>query len=112
MDTLAQVDETNEVTFFLEKDAVLDIISQICCISSTGSDSTGNSWEVIWRTKSQYLENTLNKYQEQPLLLAPHMPELIDPCTACILTILGDLSLEDRNSMTLGFQVMLYCVNL
>jgi hypothetical protein len=87
-------EDESESIFFVEKEDVLNTILRIC----------DTNWEIAWNKEWQSLELTLNKYQEQPLLLAPHMVELVEPCTACILTTLSTVTFEDRNNLVAGFQ--------
>ena len=97
----------DEAIFFAEKDEVLHVIHQVCEIppSSPFPSSSSSEWEIVWREKQAWLDGTLSRYQEQPLLLAPHMEEMVLPCTDCILAHLNGLSAAHRSSLNAGFQV-------
>lgn len=92
----ASMEEGSEATFFAEREEVLGLVLGVCA---------SEDWARVWAEGRQRIDAVLNRYQEQPLLLAPHMSELVGPCTDSILACLGALSLEDRSSRTAGFQV-------
>ena len=56
-----------------------EILSQLC--SST--------WEEIYPSRFNRMEMILNKYQEQPLLIAPSLPNFVQTCMNTILDIIS-----------------------
>ena len=66
-------------TFFIEKDDVIKVITEI------SADSL--QWKQIYETKFEWLVFTFGKYQEQSLLLNPNLPEITSLLTDRMLAI-------------------------
>ena len=73
-----------EQTFFSDRDAVLAEIASICAPSSTPQPG-----DTAWELAFDALEKMLVKYQEQPLILAPHMEEMVGPLMGQLLEAIG-----------------------
>jgi hypothetical protein len=87
-----------EASFFAEKDDVVKIID---VISASNEDPNILNWKTTYLTKIDWLNLTLSKYQEQPLLLNPHLPDLTSTMTMRmkdILFIPNYSSLEDLSN--------------
>ena len=66
-----------ELSFFIDREAVVAAIKDIC----------SENWKVAFDQKFEWLVATLNKYQEQPTLLNPHLTEMLTPMTEIMITI-------------------------
>ena len=62
---------------FLYSESVVAAIKDIC----------SENWKVAFDQKFEWLVATLNKYQEQPTLLNPHLTEMLTPMTEIMITI-------------------------
>lgn len=74
-----------ENSFFVEKDAVIKSIDDISCKVDI---SNILQWKNSLLSKFEWLNATLSKYQEQPLLLNPHLPDLTSSMTSRMKDIL------------------------
>lgn len=68
----------SEISYFQDKEEVLKVIVSIC----------GSANEKEFEAHFEWLELTLGKYQEQPVLLQESLPSLIDPLTERMLAII------------------------
>ena len=85
-------DATNEgVTFFSDRDEVLRLIAEVVALQyNQHSDIAANA--RAFGTRYELLLLTLNKYQEQPLLIAPALPQLLQPLVDTLLATTASLS--------------------
>lgn len=73
----------SEISYFQDKEDVLKCVANIC--------SSDEDFEAHF----EWLEPTLGKYQEQPVLLQESLPSMIDPLTEQMLHIIE----QDRNNL-------------
>jgi hypothetical protein len=89
-----------ELSFFVDRDAFVAFISEIC----------SENWEGAFKDKFEWSVATLSKYQEQPTLLNPHLSEMLTPMTERMITIATSVAL-DTNRTSL-FEVQSFCFML
>ena len=86
-----------ELSFFVDRDAIVAFIHEIC----------SESWEISFKDKFEWSVATLSKYQEQPTILNPHLSEMLTPMTERMITIATSVAL-DTNRTSL-FEVRSCC---
>lgn len=69
------------MSYFIEKDEVLCVIEKISSLTSLSDD---------FSTKFEWLTAIIGKYQEQPLLINSALPELTEPLTKRITSIVHE----------------------
>ena len=84
-------EDSFEPTFFLEKEQIEESIRLVC----------STSWEESYIVQYTYLESTLNKYQEQPMLIAPSLPHFVEVCMNRILEIVDSSSTQETRFHTM-----------
>lgn len=66
-----------ELSFFVDSKAVVEVIIEMC----------SDNWLLPFTQKFEWLSATLSKYQEQPILLNPHLTEMLTPITERMMKI-------------------------
>jgi hypothetical protein len=89
-----------ELSFFVDRDAFVAFINEIC----------SENWEGVFKDKFEWSVATLSKYQEQPTLLNPHLSEMLTPMTERMITIATSVAI-DTNRTSL-FEVRYFCFML
>ena len=74
-------------SFFEEK---AEVLSSICILLNTEDNSFDGKFFM--------LQKLLNRYQEQPALLAPHMGDLTDPLNMKLLQIVEGIDRSGNNA--------------
>lgn len=92
--TLTEVDQEVEIGFgselqhFVEREACLQLVASIC---KSGLVSSANNIMPLPQAKEE-LDRILLKYLEQPLLVSPHIPELVGPLNDVLTAAIEDKS--------------------
>lgn len=88
-----------ELSFFVDRDAIVAFINEIC----------SENWEGVFKDKFEWSVATLSKYQEQPTLLNPHLSEMLTPMTERMITIATSVALDtNRASLFEVFFLLFY----
>ena len=70
---------TADLSFFVDRPLVVQFILACC----------GDSWETTFQTQFERVSILLGKYQEQPVLLNPHLTEMLSPITTRMLEMIS-----------------------
>ncbi len=76
----------SQLSHFVDRDGVVACINNICSAASPNEQFSSQFF---------YLFMTLGKYQEQPMLLASALPDMVDPLMKRLLKIIAECSIGD-----------------